>query len=163
MKVKLVLIAVFAFSLCLIVGCTNEKVVVENTTTEQSLPKFVLKNNEFPPTVNRFVTINDTRYDMASGGYQWNIGNQSVTTDHAGPTQMAEYFTAIQAKPNSVVTIQIPQNPDLSVYLWNPDDTRVLLEENQFTIPEAPGIYIYEVRAEWSNGNMSFTFVVEVE
>ncbi|WP_438314274.1 hypothetical protein [Sporosarcina sp. FA9] len=163
MKAKLVLITVFAFSLCLITGCANEKMIIENTTTEQSLPKFDLINNEFPPTLNGFVTINDTRYDMASGGYQWSIGNQTVTTDHAGPTQMAEHFTAIMAKPNSVATIQIPQNPNLNAYLWNPNDTRVHLEDNQITIPDAPGRYIYEVRAEWSNGNMSFTFVVEVE
>ncbi|MBS4192515.1 DUF3221 domain-containing protein [Bacillus sp. FJAT-49705] len=134
-----------------------------NETVQPSLSKFIFKNDKFPPDLTGFVKINKTRYEMARGGFEWKKGNQTTQTDAASPTQIAENFKAIVVEPNSKATIEIEQNPNLSAYLWNSDRENIALEGKQITFPANKGRYIYEVVAKWSNGEVSFTFVVEVK
>lgn len=132
-------------------------------SARSSLHSFDFKNHEFPPHLPGFITIGETRNDMAKGGYEWTKGNQSVQTDAASPTQVAEKFSAIVVEPNSKASIEIEQNPDLSVYIWDAERSTVLIEGNELTVPTKSGRYIYEVLAKWSNGEVSYTFVVEVK
>ncbi len=140
---------------------SNQKATDRNTA-QSFLPEFIYKNDKFPPSITGFVKINETRYEMAKGNFKWQKGTENVQTDAASPVQIAEHFQAIVAEPNSKATIEIKQNPRLSVYLWNSEED-VPLEEKQITIPANKGRYIYEVVAEWSNGEVSYTFVVEVK
>ncbi|WP_057775727.1 DUF3221 domain-containing protein [Cytobacillus dafuensis] len=133
-----------------------------NETVQHSLPKFNFKNEKFPPDLKGIVKINETRYEMTRGGFEWKKGNQTTQTDAASPTQIAENFKAIVVEPNSKATIEIEQNPNLSAYLWDSDRKKIALEGKQITFPANKGRYIYEVVAKWSNGEVSYTFVIEV-
>ncbi len=79
---------------------------------------FDYTNHSFPPNPSGVVTIGESSYDMVKGGFEWTKGDQTVLTDAASPTQIAETFKAIVVEPISKVSIKIEQNPDLRVYLW---------------------------------------------
>lgn len=130
---------------------------------ELSSHEFDFSNHEFPPNLAGFVDINGTSYGMAKGGFRWTKGNQTAATDAAGPTQIADKFEAIVVAANSKAKIVIEQNPSLSVYTWNAEQEAIAVEEGQISLPATSGRYIYEVVAKWTNGEVSFTFVVEVK
>lgn len=130
---------------------------------ELSFHEFNFSNHAFPPNLAGFVNIDGTRYDMAKGGYRWTKGNQVTQTDAAGPTQIAEKFEAIIVAANSKAKIVIEQDPCLRVYTWNAEQEAIAVEEGQISLPATSGRYIYEVVAKWTNGEVSFTFVVEVK
>jgi hypothetical protein len=51
------------------------------------------------------------------------------------------------------------------ITVWNEDERlkEITLNENEITVPPSKGLYIYEVIGKWSNGEVSYTFVVEVQ
>lgn len=59
----------------------------------------------------------------------------------------------------------IKENPSVAVFEWNEDEEakEVALKDNKINVPEEGGIYIYEVKAKWENGEASFIFDVEVK
>ncbi len=128
-----------------------------------ALHPFVFKNNDFPPTPLGLVTIHETTYEMTRGGFTWTKGNQTVQTDAASPTQIAESIEAIVTEPSSKVSISIAQDPHLNIYLWEAERNHYISEGNELIIPHTSGRYVYEVIAKWSNGEQSYTFVVEVK
>ena len=130
---------------------------------ELSFHDFDFSKHEFPPSLAGFVDIDGTRYDMAKGGFRWTKGNQTATTDAASPTQIAEDFEAIVTEADSQAKIVIEQNPSLSVYTWNTEQEAVAVEDGKISLPATSGRTIYEVVAKWTNGEVSFTFVVDVK
>lgn len=140
---------------------------IEILKVEQLPPDaFDFSEHAFPPNLTGFVEINGTRYKMAKGGFKWTRKNQSVMTDAAGPTQLAEKFKPIIVEANSEATIVIEQNPSLSAYIvhaWDAEQQAVTVEDGDIILPATPGTTIYEVVAQWTNGSVSFTFVVDVK
>ncbi|XKI12455.1 hypothetical protein GGGNBK_12450 [Sporosarcina sp. ANT_H38] len=66
-------------------------------------------------------------------------------------------------EPTSKASIQIEQNPELSVYIWAAERSTDIIEGNELTVPITSGRYFYEVVSKWPNGEVSYTFVVEVK
>ena len=126
------------------------------------LPEFVFENDGFPSTFSGFVTINQTRYNMQRGGFEWRKGNQVQQTDAASPLQIAEKFKAIDAVENSRMSIDVEQDPTLYVYRWDAETESRKREGYPIIVPAEKGRYIYEAIALWANGEVSFTFVIEV-
>lgn len=159
------LLIVMLISLVLfVVGCSMEE-VEKPEETQSSLPEYTFEKGVFPPSPSGFVKVEETRYEMAKGGFRWEMGNMASETDVAGPTQIAEHFEVIEVGPSSEVDIEVEQKPKLSVLLWEDEEkaSSIQLGENQLTMPTEEGRYIYEVRAGWQNGEVSYTFVVEVK
>ncbi|WP_051359533.1 hypothetical protein [Paucisalibacillus globulus] len=120
-----------------------------------------------PPPVS--LEVGDEQYSMTMGGFSWTkkgrISSITSTTDAPSPNQMAFNMEPVLVDGESEVTINTTGDPYLSVYLWNEDamDKEIPLQENQFTLPNEAGRYIYEVFAEWAEGEGSYTIVFEVE
>ncbi|EWG10972.1 hypothetical protein [Cytobacillus firmus] len=137
----------------LLLGCTDKSV-------DQA---------EFPPEKTAAVEVNGSKYPMEKGSYQWvrknGLETETVTTDHASPNQMAEDLKPISVKPGQKVKVKIEDDPIINVFLWNETgkEKEIKLEDDQITVPAHKGTYIYEVLAEWKNGEISYTFVVEVQ
>ncbi|WP_449537958.1 hypothetical protein [Ferdinandcohnia sp. Marseille-Q9671] len=154
MRVKDWFRMVVAFSILLVMGCSNN--VGEET-------------EEFPPSMSGVITIDETEYQMKSGAFRWErkkgLETEVVTTDHASPYQMAENIEPISASPNQKAEMKIEDNPTTHVYLWNEEGRgeEIGMEANQLTLPSSEGKYIYEVVAEWPNGTISYTFVVDIQ
>lgn len=155
LKIKHLFFAIVFFSFWL-TGCANGSDEVE------------VNQNDFPPSMLGFVNVNGKEYEMKAGNYSWErkkgLETEVVVTDAASPYQIGKEFSAISLEPNTNINIEIEENPKLSVYLWNENGRgeEIILKNNQFTAPTNKGEYIYEVLAEWSNGEVSYTFVVEV-
>lgn len=137
----------------LIIGCTNNEIVTE----------------EFPPSLSGLIIMNGNEYPMEKGGYRWErrkgLETEVVTTDHASPYQMAERIEPILVKPKQEVEIKIEDNPDIHVYLWNEKGRteEIELHVNGLILSSNKGNHIYEAVAEWKNGTISYTFVVDVQ
>lgn len=142
-------------------ACSDVEVTGKENLLKPTIPEFIFNNDEFPPSTPGYIKIGETQYEMAKGNYKWKDGNTQVQTDAASPTQIAKNFKPIIVEPNTKVNIEIEQNANLSAYFWNYEG-KVDLQDGQITVPATKGRYIYEVLAIWSNGDVSYTFVVEV-
>lgn len=158
MKKLFLMIGFFAL---LIAACSKD---VSKTALE------VEDNKEsFPPSMTGWLHVDGKKYEMEAGGFQWQrkkgLITETVQTDHASPNQVAENLPALQLEPNTMMQIEIEENPKIIVYLWNKDgrEKEVLLNNNAMVAPTIKGRYIYEVFARWSNGEVSYTFVLEVK
>ncbi|UED80613.1 MULTISPECIES: hypothetical protein [unclassified Lysinibacillus] len=158
MKKLFLMIGFFAL---LIAACSKD---VSKTDLE------VEDNKEsFPPSMTGWLHVDGKKYEMEAGGFQWQrkkgLITETVQTDHASPNQVAENLPALQLEPNTMMQIEIEENPKIIVYLWNKDgrEKEVLLNNNEMVAPTSKGRYIYEVFARWSNGEVSYTFVLEVK
>jgi hypothetical protein len=143
-------------------ACSDVEVTGKDKLVKPSIPEFIFNNDEFPPTIPGYIKVGETQYEMAKGNYKWKNGNTHAQTDAASPTQIAKNFKPIILEPNTKVSIEIEQNPNLSAYFWNYEG-KVDLQDGQITVPASKGRYIYEVLAIWSNGDVSYTFVVEIK
>ncbi|WP_148629613.1 hypothetical protein [Bacillus sp. E214] len=125
--------------------------------------------NEFPPSMKGLVLVNGIEYQMEKGNYNWEriIGSEKemVQTDYASPYQIADNMEPIKVKSIQKATIEIEDNPNIKIYLWNEKGRGQEIEHknNQFYIPASKGRYIYEVLAEWNDGTISYTFVLDIE
>lgn len=127
-----------------------------------TLPTFKF-GDEFPPLTPGFIKVGEISFGMSKGGFQWKKDNSIVQTDAASPLQIAENFKPIEVDANSIVSVLIEQNPNLNAYNWSTKENIPNMEKNQITMPGNKGKYIYEVTAKWSNGEVSYTFVVEIK
>lgn len=143
----------YALMLLLLMGCATE---AEETS------------GAFPPSMSGAVIVEGEKYELEEGNSKWErkqgLETEVATTDAPSPSQLSEMVDAIQIAPNTEILVKIEQNPDLSVYQWNETEREqeIPLKDNQFSAPSAKGRYIYEVFTEWEDGEVSYTFVVEV-
>ncbi|MCH1624561.1 hypothetical protein [Fredinandcohnia quinoae] len=125
--------------------------------------------DDFPPKMNGVIIVNETDFEMTRGGFHWErkkgLTTEVVTTDAASPLQIAESYKAIQVKGNETITIKIDEDPQITLRKWEENETyeEVSLEKSSFTVPTDKGRYVYEALANWKNGEISYTFVIEKE
>jgi hypothetical protein len=159
LKIKNIFFVIVISSLCL-TGCTIGTVRTANQVKENK--------DDFPPSMTGLINVKGKEYAMKAGNYKWERKKGSETevvqTDAASPSQIGENFNAIGLEPNTNINIEIEDNPKISVYQWNENgrDKEVILKNNHLSVPSSKGRYIYEVLAKWSNGEVSYTFVVKV-
>ncbi|MFJ7668702.1 hypothetical protein ACIQXI_16515 [Lysinibacillus sp. NPDC097195] len=157
MKKVFLLMSIFALFLA---GCSN--------VNKNSLEVEDNKEN-FPPSMTGWVHVDGKKYEIEAGGYRWErrkgLSTETVLTDHASPNQVAENLDAIPLEPSTNIQVEIEENPTINVYLWNEDgrEKGILLHNDEIIAPISKGRYVYEVFAQWSNGEVSYTFVVEVK
>lgn len=126
-------------------------------------------NKLFPPDEQGFVVMNEKKYKMEKGNYYWEVkkgSNTEVTqTDAASPNQIAQNVEAIPAPPDTEMSFKLVGDPTITAYLWNEQDREkeIELHDEKFRTPTEKGQYIYEVLAEWENGEISYTYVIELE
>lgn len=138
-----------------LMGCSEGK--------ESGSDGFKFADKEFPPSPAGYIEFGKTIYALEQGGYEWRNKGTSVKTDHAGPVQIAENYTPIPLQSGAVLTIVVEQNPLLTSYIWKDGSSKEIGKGKTLKMPKEPGHYIYEVLAEWENGKVSYTFVVEIE
>jgi hypothetical protein len=124
--------------------------------------------NEPPDAI---ATVNDKDIEISKGSYHWEekgiFSNKAVVADAAAPHQIAEQLETKIVDQGSVVNIKFSDNskPQLNAYLWGSEKRgkELSLKENHLTLPSEAGTYAIEVMAKWSNGDASYTFVVETQ
>lgn len=158
MKLKQLLFFIMtSLSVFIIVGCSGG---IDQVSGKEDA--------DFPPSMIGLIQVDEAEYEMKAGGYRWErktgSGMEVVRTDAAAPNQIAEEIEAILIEPNSTITIEIDDSPEINVYLWNANgkEKAVPVHNNGISAPNHVGTYIYEVVATWSTGEISYTFVVDV-
>lgn len=150
MKNKKYFFTILMLFLLIVVGCSNE--------TKEEPPEAIVK-------------INDENIETARGTYQWEkkrlLSNTTVIADAAAPFQIAEDMKAKIVEQSSVANVEFNDGsqPQLQAYLWEGEKRGEELPLNQhyITLPSEKGKYVIEINAKWSNGDSSYTFVVEVQ
>ena len=166
LKASQFLIAITIGIILIMSGCTKDEINKETVNKMESyLPEFIFDKDVFPPSPKGMIKVDGNDYEMSSGGFGWVNVDQAIEADALAPTQIAEGFDAIEVEMNSEATIEIEQNPTLNLFLWEDEEEAISIQLNgkQMTMPDIKGRYIYEVRAIWENGRVSYTFVVEVK
>jgi len=154
---QLLSFAILFLLVYLIAGCSGTK--AQESGKEDA---------DFPPSMTGIIHINETEYKLKAGGYRWErktgSGMEVVRTDAASPNQIATELEAIIIEPNSTMTIDIEDDPEIDVYLWNTNgkEKAIPVHNYELSAPSVAGQYIYEVVATWPTGEVSYTFVVDV-
>lgn len=149
MRLKYLFIAISL----LLIGCSNHEITTE----------------EFPPSLSGSIILNGNEHPMEKGGYRWErrtgLETEVVTTDHLSPYQMAQSMEPILVIPGQEVEIKIEENPIIHVYLWYEKGRveEIGLHNNKGILSSNKGNQVYEVVAEWKNGTISYTFVVDIQ
>jgi hypothetical protein len=139
----------------LLQGCSNG--------LETEGEELATSEKEFPPAPEGFIKAGNQSYEMEQGNYQWRIDGTVTTTDHAGPIQIAESYKPIPLEPDETLNIIIEGEPKLTAFIWESDNRTEIANGTEMIMPDKQGRYIYEVVAKWKNGEVSYTFVVEVK
>lgn len=137
-------------------GCSNSIVNTEGR-------ELAFSGKEFPPTPEGVIKAGNQSYEMEQGNYQWRKDGTVISTDHAGPTQIAQSYTPVPVEPNETLKIKVEGEPNLTAFIWESDVRTEIANGTEMIMPEKPGRYIYEVVAKWKNGEVSYTFVVQVQ
>ncbi|MBA2872209.1 hypothetical protein HNQ85_002518 [Anoxybacillus calidus] len=117
------------------------------------------------------VKINDDTIETSKGTYQWEtqrlLSKKVRNADAAAPSEIAKKMKVKIVPQGSTANIEFSDNsePELNVYSWKGEErTKELpLKQNQLTLPSQVGRYVIEIFARWSNGDASYTFVVEIQ
>lgn len=131
-------------------------------------PKTV-QEEAFPPKMQAFLSIDEEKYRLLAGDYYWErktgLGYEVSQTDHASPYETAQNMTPIVVKPGEQAAIHLEENPIIQLYIWSEKGRtqEVSLTDQTFTFPPKAGSYIYEAFAQWTNGTISYTFVVDIQ
>jgi len=141
--------------------------LIMTACSEESIEKE--SENDFPPIMTGIIEVNGQQYDMAKGNYRWErkegMETQVIQTDAASPTQIADDFEAIPISRSAIIHINIEEEPSITIFPWdeNGRQKEVSINNKQFEAPESAGKYVYEVLAQWSNGEVSYTFAVDIK
>ncbi|MFE7064686.1 hypothetical protein ACFVAD_21380 [Sutcliffiella sp. NPDC057660] len=157
MKSKFILLAFFLLLLLALAGCGK-------TGATDAAGKKI-----YPPDEQGYVMIDGEEKKLEKGNYFWELkkglSSEVIQTDAASPNQIAENVEAISAPPDTEMSFKLVGDPTITVYLWNEQDREkeIELQDEKFHTPTEKGRYIYEVLAKWDNGEISYTYVIELE
>lgn len=116
------------------------------------------------------ITYKNESVSILKGGFEWNrrIGifkMESVIADAPAPTELAKKISAYKLPPNVQLDLKFTKKPQsIEVVSWGElKDTDYSFTENSITVPNEPGTYIFEIRAYWKQGRVSYTtkFIVK--
>ncbi|MEF2292364.1 MULTISPECIES: hypothetical protein [Virgibacillus] len=111
------------------------------------------------------IIVHSNKYEMIPGNYVSKGEPEIHSVDTPSVLELSKEFETLTVNNNSSIEIIIKENPSLTVFEWNEDEQtkEVAFKDNKINVPEKEGVYIYEVKAKWENGEASFIFDVEVK
>ncbi|MFJ7666308.1 hypothetical protein ACIQXI_04330 [Lysinibacillus sp. NPDC097195] len=144
---KKIVISILTFSILVILpGCNSRQTVYQPEGT---------------------IIIDSQDYLMIPGDYSWKEKEMELTTlSTYDIEELAEQFETLEVVKNNILTFEITKSPSsISVTQYHEDGTSKVIEttNNQITMPNTSGTYIYEVKARWPEGKINFVFDVNVK
>ncbi|MBM0066524.1 hypothetical protein [Alkalicoccobacillus gibsonii] len=165
-------LVLLVFSMCAILFGCQAGTLSENKTNPTEVPSPPL--TIVPPLLT--VTINDEILSTTQGSYCWSEERSkkhsiSECADTEDPLllEKAKEGEAPSFAPNSNVTISYSGAEDpktLGVVFQTADDdseVEVTLDQQDFELPDEPGVYYYRTFASWDIGDTSHAFRVAVD
>lgn len=145
------LFLVALFTLILLAGCTNKNVSLVDETVKE----------DFVPTMTLQLINNGVESSIERKAHKW---EEKLSSEESRASSIDYSPPAIHLKANQTVDLKFDNDPKLSVYLVEENETveEISLEKNEFIAPRAKGHYIYQFNAEWPNLKATFTLEVDV-
>ncbi|WP_010530531.1 hypothetical protein [Lentibacillus jeotgali] len=126
---------------------------------------FVPFNSE-PPTPT--VTAAGTKIPTTQGSYCWDglFSAQCVDKIYTGPLDMAKEHKQTVVSPNEEIKIDFKKEPKtIEVEQWidNENTGNIEVKTNSILAPKEKGKYVYNVLADWNQGDVNYVFSIEVK
>ncbi|MCW2279274.1 hypothetical protein [Heliophilum fasciatum] len=148
MRLQNISLAMVITLIVFIIGC--------NSLTESSI-----NQKTTPP--RPVITYEGNVIPVAQGSYGWN----HVQADYPSPTIIAKNMEAVILKPGAKLKISFSDPPnDISVYQWIDDPFNFVkynIENDTITVPEKEGLYIFEIKGLWKDGDSSYVLKVDIK
>ncbi|UVI32704.1 DUF4362 domain-containing protein [Paenibacillus spongiae] len=115
------------------------------------------------------LSIGSKSVPKVTGGFEWTAkhGNTETTTKtDAEPVRSGlKKLDAAKADPGALLNIDFDYKPQrLNVYRWEGegDVIQVPVEQDTVTLPSEAGVYMFKLKAEWEEGDLSFGTKIEI-
>lgn len=131
--------------LTIAVGCSNER----NSIDQVEPPKPIVR-------------VSDKNIPVLQSTYCW----ISKCADYATPNLLVKDEKPMIVPPESKLTIDFaykPKERTLSIGQWEGEKSiKQEITNNTIILPKEKGIYVYSFHAQWTEGDSSYAFVVEI-
>lgn len=154
-KLLSILIVLMLFNF---VGCNNRL----NETLELNGKEINIYEKMNLPTLK--VIFDTENILVKKGGYNWDTGKESIIADSESPDQIADKMEGTEVKPESELMLDFSKKPNkVNVIDWSKlKNNSYTFDNDKIIVPKEEGTYIYEIIAEWEQGQVSFTIKVIV-
>lgn len=116
------------------------------------------------------VTIEDRDVKVSIGTYDWSGMFRGETADaKAEAIDLVKDDPSTLAKPEDRLTIRFEEGPtpkSVTIVLWSVEDKKEIKtykKTGQITVPSTPGRYVYQITADWIEGDGDFAFPIGVK
>ena len=116
------------------------------------------------------VTIEDRDVKVYTGTYDWSgMFRGEIADAKAEAVDLVENKPSTQANSEERLTIRFEEGPapkSVTVVLWSDKDNekmKTYKKTGQFTVPTTPGRYVYQITANWKEGEGDFAFPINVK
>lgn len=126
------------------------------------LPSF----DTFEPIEGKIVSDNK-EYTMVIGDFEWVEGDfEANKTSNLDKKGLADEFNTLELEKGTKLKIEMDESP-LSLEINEESEDGAVksidIRENEITLPTNEGYYIYEVKAKWNEGNITYVFDVNIK
>lgn len=155
-------------------GCASQPNVTQTRgqeTGESKVPSEMASSDKPKPAYleppDLLVIIDGERLQPARGSYSWSAdtGNgimKSTEADSFTPPQLVENHTPREVAPRSEIELIFETMPvSYEIIIWD-ENGNIKSTADQFYLSKQQGEVIYEVVAEWTEGEVSYAFTVNV-
>ncbi|WP_368914903.1 hypothetical protein [Exiguobacterium acetylicum] len=116
------------------------------------------------------VTIENREVKVYRGTYSWSGMFRGETADaKAEAVDLVKGDSSTRANPEDRLTIRFEDGPapkSVAIVLWSVKDHKEMKtykKIERITVPSTPGKYVYQIKADWKEGNGDFAFPIDVK
>lgn len=115
-------------------------------------------------------TIEDRKVKVYTGTYSWSGMFRGETADaKAEAVDLVKDDPSTLANPEDRLTIRFEEEPapkSVTIVLWSVEDNKkikIYEKTGKISVPTTPGRYVYQITADWKEGDGDFAFPIEVK
>ncbi|MER2123995.1 MAG: hypothetical protein ABS936_08060 [Exiguobacterium indicum] len=116
------------------------------------------------------VTIEDRDVKVYMGTYDWSgMFRGEIVDTKSEAVDLVKGDPSTQANPEDRLMIRFEEGPapkSVTIVLWSVEDNKKIKtykKTGQITVPSTPGKYVYQITADWKEGDGDFAFPIEVK
>lgn len=110
------------------------------------------------------VTYQGKSIKVLQGTYGWKTFTKGVQSDSLIPPEMMKNIEPTDVLPRSNLKVTFDYKPDdVAIMLWTEAGPQEYsIDHNTVITPGDKGIYVFEIRAKWNQGESSYAFRIKV-
>lgn len=166
LRKRLALSCVAFIILLSLAACADSDDIDETVETEPNQAEEAVEDPDLSPP-GLTIQIGEETVRPVLGIYRWSIDNEDGTTmttvvDAAAPTELVRTADPVEATSDTSVTFDFEEEPDnYSIRIWE-DETTTTGSSSDIDL-SGEGEIVYEVQAEWEQGEASYAFSLILE